>query len=97
MTLGSSLLLRPKLASESARRFNFYWMLVALVAGVYVFGIAGVVLGPAILGFVKAVATPCLATCAMKPRCSRKRCSSRPKTRMKRREPKQPASRTENH
>src|SRR5215213_3394332 len=56
MTLGSSLLLRPKLASESARRFNFYWMLVALVAGVYVFGVAGVVLGPAILGFVKAVA-----------------------------------------
>lgn len=56
MTLGSSLLLRPKLASAGARRFNFYWMLVALVAGVYVFGIAGVVLGPAILGFVKAVA-----------------------------------------
>ncbi|HWT01689.1 MAG TPA: AI-2E family transporter [Pyrinomonadaceae bacterium] len=56
MTLGSSLLLRPKLASQGARRFNFYWMLVALVAGVYVFGVAGVVLGPAILGFVKAVA-----------------------------------------
>ncbi len=56
MTLGSSLLLRPKLASKGARRFNFYWMLVALVAGVYVFGVAGVVLGPAILGFVKAVA-----------------------------------------
>lgn len=56
MTLGSSLLLRPKLASASAQRFNFYWMFVALVAGVYVFGVAGVVLGPAILGFVKAVA-----------------------------------------
>lgn len=56
MTLGSSLLLRPKLASATAQRFNFYWMLVALVAGVYVFGVAGVVLGPAILGFVKAVA-----------------------------------------
>jgi len=56
MTLGSSLLLRPKLASATAHRFNFYWMLVALVAGVYVFGVAGVVLGPAILGFVKAVA-----------------------------------------
>lgn len=56
MTLGSSLLLRPKLASAGAQRFNFYWMLVALVAGVYVFGVAGVVLGPAILGFVKAVA-----------------------------------------
>jgi predicted PurR-regulated permease PerM len=56
MTVGSSLLLRPKLASAGAKRFNFYWMLVALVAGVYVFGIPGIVLGPAILGFVKAVA-----------------------------------------
>jgi predicted PurR-regulated permease PerM len=56
MTLGSSLLLRPRLASASAKRFSFYWMLLALVAGVYVFGIPGIVLGPAILGFVKAVA-----------------------------------------
>jgi predicted PurR-regulated permease PerM len=56
MTLGSSLLLRPRLASAGARRFSFYWMLLALVAGVYVFGIPGIVLGPAILGFVKAVA-----------------------------------------
>ncbi|HEV2912751.1 MAG TPA: AI-2E family transporter [Pyrinomonadaceae bacterium] len=56
MTLGSSLLLRPRLASAGAQRFSFYWMLLALVAGVYVFGIPGIVLGPAILGFVKAVA-----------------------------------------
>jgi predicted PurR-regulated permease PerM len=56
ITLGSSLLLRPRLASASAQRFSFYWMLLALVAGVYVFGIPGIVLGPAILGFVKAVA-----------------------------------------
>ncbi len=56
MTLGSSLLLRPKLAARGARRFNFYWMLVALVAGVYAFGVPGIVLGPAILGFIKAVA-----------------------------------------
>src|SRR5918911_432925 len=56
MTLGSSLLLRPKLASASTSRFSFYWMLLALVSGVYVFGVPGVVLGPAILGFVKAVA-----------------------------------------
>jgi len=56
MTLGSSLLLRPKLASSGAGRFNFYWMLLGLVAGVYMFGIPGIVLGPAILGFVKAVA-----------------------------------------
>jgi predicted PurR-regulated permease PerM len=56
LTICSSLLLRPKLASAGARRFSFYWMLLALVSGVYVFGIPGIVLGPAILGFVKAVA-----------------------------------------
>ncbi|MCA1634428.1 MAG: AI-2E family transporter, partial [Acidobacteria bacterium] len=56
ITVCSSLLLRPRLAAASARRFNFYWMLIALVAGVYTFGIPGIVLGPAILGFSKAVA-----------------------------------------
>jgi predicted PurR-regulated permease PerM len=56
ITVCSSLLLRPRLAAASAGRFNFYWMLVALVAGVYTFGIPGIVLGPAILGFSKAVA-----------------------------------------
>lgn len=56
MTLGSSLLLRPRLAAGSAGHFSFYWMLLALVAGVYTFGIAGIVLGPSILGFTKAVA-----------------------------------------
>ena len=56
ITISSSLLLRPRLAAYGSNRFNFYWMLVALVAGVYTFGIPGIVLGPAILGFVKAVA-----------------------------------------
>ena len=56
LTICSSLLLRPKLASAGARRFSFYWMLLSLVSGVYVFGIPGIVLGPSILGFVKAVA-----------------------------------------
>ncbi len=56
LTLGSSLILRPRLAAHGARRFNFYWMLIALVTGVLTFGIPGVVLGPAILGFAKAVA-----------------------------------------
>jgi predicted PurR-regulated permease PerM len=56
LTFASSLFLRPLLASSHTRRFNFYWMLIALVAGVYAFGIPGIVLGPAILGFVKAVA-----------------------------------------
>ncbi len=55
MTIGSSLVLRPLLASKQSGGFNFYWMLVALVAGVYVFGIPGIMLGPAILGFAKAV------------------------------------------
>ncbi len=55
LTLSSSLLLRPRLAAHGARRVNFYWMLVALVSGVYAFGIPGIVLGPAILGFAKAV------------------------------------------
>ena len=56
LTICSSLLLRPKLASAGTHRFSFYWMLLSLVSGVYVFGIPGIVLGPAILGFVKAVA-----------------------------------------
>jgi predicted PurR-regulated permease PerM len=55
LTVGSSLALRPLLASKQSGGFNFYWMLVALVAGVYVFGIPGIMLGPAILGFAKAV------------------------------------------
>ncbi|HEX8351528.1 MAG TPA: AI-2E family transporter [Pyrinomonadaceae bacterium] len=55
MTAGSSLALRPKLAALSAQRFNFYWMFIGLVAGVYAFGIPGVILGPAILGFAKAI------------------------------------------
>jgi predicted PurR-regulated permease PerM len=56
LTIASTLVIRPRLAASGARGFNFYWMLVALVAGVYTFGIPGIVLGPAILGFVKAVA-----------------------------------------
>jgi predicted PurR-regulated permease PerM len=55
ITFASSLYLRPRLASEKSAALNFYWMLVALVAGVYTFGVPGVVLGPAILGFSKAV------------------------------------------
>jgi predicted PurR-regulated permease PerM len=56
LTLASSFFIRPLLASSQTRGFNFYWMLLALVAGVYVFGVPGIVLGPSILGFAKAVA-----------------------------------------
>jgi predicted PurR-regulated permease PerM len=55
LTFFSSFFLRPMLAARETRSFNFYWMLVALVAGVYAFGVPGVVLGPAIIGFAKAV------------------------------------------
>lgn len=55
MTVGSSLLLRPRVAASGAGRFNFFWMFLALIAGVYTFGIPGIVLGPAIIGFVKAI------------------------------------------
>jgi predicted PurR-regulated permease PerM len=55
ITISSSLVIRPKLAARSAQGFNFYWMLVGLVTGVYAFGIPGIVLGPAILGFAKAI------------------------------------------
>jgi predicted PurR-regulated permease PerM len=55
MTIGSSFIWRPKLAARGAERFNFYWMLVGLVAGTYAFGIPGIILGPAILGFAKAI------------------------------------------
>ena len=55
ITALSTLVVRPKVAARTAQRFNFYWMLVGLVAGVYAFGIPGIVLGPAILGFAKAI------------------------------------------
>ncbi|MEJ7713626.1 MAG: AI-2E family transporter [Pyrinomonadaceae bacterium] len=56
LTITSSLLLRPRLASGGSQRFNFFWMFIALVAGVYTFGIPGIVLGPATIGLIKAVA-----------------------------------------
>ena len=34
---------------------NFYWMFVALVTGVYTFGLAGILLGPILIGLLKAV------------------------------------------
>ncbi|HST50550.1 MAG TPA: AI-2E family transporter [Pyrinomonadaceae bacterium] len=55
ITALSTLVVRPKIAARTAQRFNFYWMFVGLVAGVYAFGIPGIVLGPAILGFAKAI------------------------------------------
>jgi predicted PurR-regulated permease PerM len=54
-TVFISMYLRPKLAAEKSRVLNFYWMFVALVTGVYAFGLPGILLGPIVLGLLKAV------------------------------------------
>ncbi len=54
-TLLISTYLRPKLAAERSRVLNFYWMFVGLVTGVYTFGIAGIILGPILIGMLKAI------------------------------------------
>ena len=54
-TILISTLLRPKLAAEKSRILNFYWMFVGLVTGVYTFGIEGILLGPILIGILKAV------------------------------------------
>jgi predicted PurR-regulated permease PerM len=54
-TVYISTFLRPKIAAERSRVLNFYWMLVALVTGVYTFGLVGILLGPMLIGLLKAV------------------------------------------
>jgi predicted PurR-regulated permease PerM len=54
-TLFISMYLRPKLAAQRSQVLNFYWMFVGLVTGVYTFGLAGILLGPILIGLLKAV------------------------------------------
>jgi len=54
-TLFISNYLRPKLAAERSRVLNFYWMFVGLITGVYTFGLAGILLGPILIGLLKAI------------------------------------------
>ena len=54
-TLIISNYLRPKLAAQKSRVLNFYWMFLGLVTGVYTFGLAGILLGPILIGLLKAV------------------------------------------
>ena len=61
-TLFISMYLRPKLAAERSRVLNFYWMFVGLVTGVYTFGLAGILLGPILIGLLKAVVDTVSAT-----------------------------------
>lgn len=61
-TIFISMYLRPKLAAERSRVLNFYWMFVGLVTGVYTFGLAGILLGPILIGLLKAVIDTVTAT-----------------------------------
>ncbi|HVE80097.1 MAG TPA: AI-2E family transporter, partial [Gemmatimonadaceae bacterium] len=61
-TVFISTYLRPKLAAERSRVLNFYWMFVGLVTGVYTFGIAGILLGPILIGVLKAIVDAVTAT-----------------------------------
>jgi predicted PurR-regulated permease PerM len=54
-TLFISMYVRPKMAAERSRVLNFYWMFIGLVTGVYTFGLAGILLGPILIGLLKAV------------------------------------------
>ena len=61
-TVFISTYLRPKLAADKSRVLNFYWMFVGLVTGVYTFGLAGILLGPILIGLLKAVIDTVTAT-----------------------------------
>jgi predicted PurR-regulated permease PerM len=54
-TVFISTYLRPKIAADKSRVLNFYWMFVALITGVYTFGLAGILLGPILIGLLKAI------------------------------------------
>ncbi len=54
-TVYISTYLRPKIAAERSKVLNFYWMFVGLVTGVYTFGLVGILLGPIVIGLLKAI------------------------------------------
>ena len=54
--------LRPKIGAEKSKVLNFYWMLVGLITGVYTFGLVGVLLGPIVIGLLKAIVDTVSAT-----------------------------------
>jgi predicted PurR-regulated permease PerM len=61
-TVFISTYLRPRLAAERSRVLNFYWMFVGLVTGVYTFGVSGILLGPILIGLLKAIVDTVTAT-----------------------------------
>jgi predicted PurR-regulated permease PerM len=61
-TIYISTYLRPKIAAEKSKVLNFYWMLVGLITGVYTFGLVGILLGPIVIGLLKAIIDTITAT-----------------------------------
>ena len=53
-TLFISMYLRPRIAAQRSGVLNFYWMFIALVTGVYTFGLAGIVIGPILIALLRA-------------------------------------------
>ena len=54
-TVYISTFLRPRIAAQRSKVLNTYWMLVGLVTGVYTFGLVGILLGPILIGLLKAI------------------------------------------
>lgn len=54
-TMFISMYLRPKIAAEKSEVLNFYWMFIALVTGVFTFGLMGIIIGPVLIAVLKAV------------------------------------------
>lgn len=54
-TLYISTYVRPKVAAQRSGVLNFYWMFVGLVTGVYTFGLPGILIGPIVIGLLKAI------------------------------------------
>ncbi|HET9983543.1 MAG TPA: AI-2E family transporter [Longimicrobiales bacterium] len=54
-TIFMSMYVRPKLAAEKSHVLNFYWMVIALITGVYTFGLVGIIIGPVLIAVLRAV------------------------------------------
>jgi predicted PurR-regulated permease PerM len=54
-TIFISTYLRPKIAAAKSKVLNFYWMFIALVTGVYTFGLMGIIIGPVLIAMLKAI------------------------------------------
>lgn len=50
-----SMFLRPKIAAGRSQVLDAYWMFLGLIAGVFAFGIPGIVAGPLIIALLKAM------------------------------------------